>query len=197
MYVEYTRCFFMDKDLSLGKRIEEQKKKYKMTTLELSEATGVTVGTINKILRGDSRNPQVNSLYKIAKVFDVTVDYLVGGDKCVPTNDEGIQMYLQLDTEDKAEIRGEMRHMLKSPKYKNNLHDKISSHKPFERNISPVTEQTDRELFASHLQTDKTGSYNDKQERELFSSPRPGNVAAYGGGVMNVEDVNKEPQNED
>ena len=101
-------------------RIKEEKTKLKITNVELAKMTGIPLGTLNKILSGDSRDPRISSVIKIAKALGMSADYIIFGKNTHPENQqdrEGIKMYLSLDSEDKAEIRGEMRHMLKAPKY--------------------------------------------------------------------------------
>ena len=86
--------------------------------------------------RGE-REPGLEMVENIADFFNVDVDYLFGKSD-IPNRalmqsyqvpDTAVQgktdpdqfilyMYKQLDTEDKAEIRGEMKQMLKADKYK-------------------------------------------------------------------------------
>ncbi len=46
--------------------------------VELSEAIGVTQGTISKIKRHDYKSPSADTVAKIAKYYGVTTDYLLG-----------------------------------------------------------------------------------------------------------------------
>lgn len=46
---------------------------------DLSKATGVPQPTISRMLRGDTKSPNVSSIKKIAAHFDVTLDHLLGG----------------------------------------------------------------------------------------------------------------------
>ena len=108
-------------DLStMLKRIKAEKKKQGYTNNTLAELTGIPVGTLNKILSGDSKDPSISAIIKIAQALNVSADYIVFGEPLPPPGeDTGITMYKQLDDEDKAEIRGEMKQMLKAPKYNN------------------------------------------------------------------------------
>lgn len=104
------------------KRIKDEKKKQKLTNSKLSDITKIPLGTLNKILSGDSKDPQVSAIIKIAQALNVSADYLIFGKEPQQeaenlTDDIGIQMYKSLDEIDKSEIRGEMKHMLKSEKY--------------------------------------------------------------------------------
>ena len=111
-------------------RIKTEKKKQGITNAQLSALTTISIGTLNKILSGDSKDPQISFIIRIAKALQVSADYLIfGEDKFNMTNkdeDEGISLYQNLDTEDKAEIRGEMKQMLKAKKYETKTPEKLS-----------------------------------------------------------------------
>ena len=103
-------------------RIKSLKKDKKISTKDLSIQSSIPVGTLNKILCGETKDPQISSIIKIASALDVSADYLVFGTvlsnvKSAPSTDTGIELYNQLDDIDKAEIRGEMKQMLKAEKY--------------------------------------------------------------------------------
>ena len=117
------------------RRIKEEKKKNQLTNKELSEQTGISLGTLNKILSGDSKDPQISAVIKIAIALNVSADYLIFGsdvtklsqDKLVATNpldnDESnaLTLYRHLDRDDRSEIRGMMKHMLTAEKYKQDV----------------------------------------------------------------------------
>lgn len=48
-----------------------------LSTDEISEKSGVPVGTINKIFTGETKNPTGKTASKLAKVFGVTAEYLL------------------------------------------------------------------------------------------------------------------------
>lgn len=101
--------------------------------------------------KGD-REPNSETLIKIAEFYDTTVDYILGVPRSYkaihenscsktdifkqiqenygPSTKEAISIYIQLDTEDKAEIRGEMKQMLKAPKYNERVTPKPQVHVP-------------------------------------------------------------------
>lgn len=70
---------------------------------------------------------------KLAEFLGVSLDYLIGWSDSESTNseifhvpeDEGTMLYCQLDDNDRAEIRGEMKQMLKAAKY--NMADSSST----------------------------------------------------------------------
>ena len=55
-------------------KIAIYKKKLNMTTEELSERSGVPVGTLNKILSGATKDPKLETLKAIAKVLGLTLN---------------------------------------------------------------------------------------------------------------------------
>lgn len=55
-------------------KILEYKKKLGLTTEELSERSGVPVGTLNKILNGSTKDPKLETLKAIAKVLGLTLN---------------------------------------------------------------------------------------------------------------------------
>lgn len=55
-------------------KIVEYKKKLGMTTEELSEKSGVPIGTLNKILSGATKDPKLETLKAIARVLGLSLD---------------------------------------------------------------------------------------------------------------------------
>lgn len=89
---------------------------------KMLEFNGLSKSVIDNMKREAPSVPNVITFCKIADSLGVTTDYLLKGET-PPTaeyrpTDEGIAMYTQLDETDKAEIRGEMRVMLRAEKYK-------------------------------------------------------------------------------
>ena len=60
------------------KRIKKIKKIRNWSTKELAEHSGVPLGTLNKILGGGTKDPQLSSIMKISYALDVSTDYLLG-----------------------------------------------------------------------------------------------------------------------
>lgn len=52
------------------------KKKYHLTTRNISEQSGVSIGTLNKIFSGETKNPSMRTLEKVAKALNVPLNYL-------------------------------------------------------------------------------------------------------------------------
>lgn len=55
-------------------KINEYKKKLGITTDELSNLSGVPVGTLNKILSGATKDPKLETLKSIARVLGLTLN---------------------------------------------------------------------------------------------------------------------------
>ena len=55
-------------------KIAEYKKRLGLTTEELSERSGVPVGTLNKILSGATKDPKLETLKAIARVLGLTLN---------------------------------------------------------------------------------------------------------------------------
>lgn len=55
-------------------KISEYKKKLNLTTEELSERSGVPIGTLNKILSGATKDPKLETLKAIAKVLGLSLN---------------------------------------------------------------------------------------------------------------------------
>ena len=60
-------------------RIKEIKKEKNITNYDISKMTGIPIGTLGKILSGATKDPQISNITKIAKVLDVSSDYLIFG----------------------------------------------------------------------------------------------------------------------
>lgn len=55
-------------------KIAEYKKRLGLTTEELSEKSGVPLGTLNKILSGATKDPKLETLKSIAHVLGLSLD---------------------------------------------------------------------------------------------------------------------------
>ena len=55
-------------------KIAEYKKSLKMTTDELSNKSGVPIGTLNKILNGKTKDPKLETLKSIARVLGLSLN---------------------------------------------------------------------------------------------------------------------------
>lgn len=60
-----------------GEQIKKIMKIRGLGNKELSEKSGIPLGTLNKILYGDTKNPSLESMQSIARVLGCTLDDLI------------------------------------------------------------------------------------------------------------------------
>ncbi|OAJ33655.1 helix-turn-helix domain-containing protein [Piscirickettsia salmonis] len=65
---------------TLANRLSSLMHEKRVTTAQLSENTGVAVGTINRLANDKHSNPTLSSLRPICDFFDLTVSQLIGED---------------------------------------------------------------------------------------------------------------------
>ena len=63
----------------LSKRLKELRKLNKLTQIELAKKLDVTSGAV-ALWETDKRVPDIETILKISKVFNVTTDYLMGNE---------------------------------------------------------------------------------------------------------------------
>lgn len=116
-------------------RLKELRQSKNLTQQKLADYLKTSKSSINMYERGE-REPGLEMVETIADFFNVDLDYLLGKSDIpnkalvhsynladlpmaskVDPDMFILYMYKQLDTEDKAEIRGEMKQMLKADKY--------------------------------------------------------------------------------
>jgi len=125
--------------MNIGDRIRQLREDMNLTQEEVGKRIGVTKATINRYETGEIDIKRTIAI-KLAGVLDTTPSYIMGW--CEVNQDikieksqnelslleqinqmhgksvsEGFSLYVQLDIEDRAEIRGTMKHMLTSEKY--------------------------------------------------------------------------------
>lgn len=61
-------------------RIKKIKNEKELTNEMLSKETEIPLGTLSKILSGNTKDPQMSNIMKIAKALGVTADFLVYGE---------------------------------------------------------------------------------------------------------------------
>ena len=116
-------------------RLEELRLKQNLTMRETARQLKIPYTTYVNYEKG-TREPNSEMLIILAKFFDVSIDYLIGrtdiiehqNDLLISSQDEDFLLFNRLDIVDKAKIRGEIKQMLKNPKYTSN---KTSHIKPF------------------------------------------------------------------
>lgn len=123
--------------------IKEKRKEYGMTMKELADNLGVSSGTISRWESGEIYNMRRDAIASLAKTLDISPAILIGCTsddstphqsstateyeillKKIPDLYEAIKLYSALDPYDRSEIRGEMKGMLRNPKYKPSIKEK-------------------------------------------------------------------------
>ena len=61
----------------LVKRIKQLRKKHNLSQDGLAKKANITYSTIIKIERGANENPKLETLWKLADAFEITIDELV------------------------------------------------------------------------------------------------------------------------
>ncbi|MBQ2988317.1 MAG: helix-turn-helix domain-containing protein [Clostridia bacterium] len=79
--------------------IRKRKKEYGYTNETLSEKSGISVGTLNKLLSGATADPKLSTLLALANTFHCTIDELLGTGKNerVSVPDDLAEKYAELD----------------------------------------------------------------------------------------------------
>lgn len=119
--------------MTTGDRIKKLRNEMGITQDELAACAKTTKQTIHKYEVGIIQNIPASKIKLLADRLNTTPAYLMGWEESAKTNSYNLpdipspsevdpdmfvlHMYKQLDTEDKAEIRGEMKQMLKADKY--------------------------------------------------------------------------------
>ena len=112
-------------------RMKELREQKKISMKEAANGVGLPYTTYVGYEKQE-REPNSETLIRIASYFSVSVDYLIcrvdynnyssAPQQLPPDEEEAAHLYRQLDRDDRGEIRGEMKHMLKAEKYKEKDH---------------------------------------------------------------------------
>lgn len=101
-------------------RIKKEKKKKGYTNEVLGAETKIPKSTLDKILSGAIKEPPVTSIIKIAKVLDVTTDYLIYGDNNADSKKNLFyNKYDMLNDFGKAKAESYINDLLVNPQYQN------------------------------------------------------------------------------
>lgn len=74
----------MEREKMLSKRLKELRMKHQLTQVALADKLGISNGLYNKYEKKDIR-PPYETLQKLADLYGVTVDYILGDDTPSPT----------------------------------------------------------------------------------------------------------------
>lgn len=97
---------------SLTERLHHLMQQNNIKATELAKAASVNTSTISRILKG-TQIPASDTLYKLAKYFDVSMEYLLAGDtanqNCVhanlsPLENELLQYFHNMNEDDQNEL---------------------------------------------------------------------------------------------
>lgn len=109
--------------MSFATRLKEARKNKQLTQKQLGELVGVGNTAISNYEKSVTF-PNLDILYKIFDILQTEPNFFfqdeitdTGSSLEFDSNQLILDMYNKLDNEDKAEIRGEMRQMLKADKY--------------------------------------------------------------------------------
>lgn len=124
--------------------IKKRRAEIGVTLEEIGKIVGVSKATVQRWESGEIKNIRRDKIEKLSQALQTTPAYLMGWEESAKTNSYNLpdipsptevdpdmfilDMYKQLDTEDKAEIRGEIKHMLKADKYSDKEKDTKLKH---------------------------------------------------------------------
>lgn len=115
--------------MSIGERIRKQRDSLGISQTYLAKKVGISKQTLYKYETDIITNIPSNKIEDIGKILNVSPAYLMGWEenivpKEISTHDcydkstkEALKLYIQLNSDDQGEIRGEMKQMLKAEKY--------------------------------------------------------------------------------
>ncbi len=86
-----------------SERILKLMKDFGFTEYRLTQKADITAGTLNRTLRAENAWKQAEQLYKISKVFDISMDFLITGNKTIQDENQRViklqQANLKLEKE--------------------------------------------------------------------------------------------------
>lgn len=112
--------------MGFGDRLKSAREKKNMSQQDLANKLSITDGTISNYEKGVAF-PRWDKIVRLCDILDIDPNYMFWDDlpekvkaniKQSSSGSETFYSYNQLDTEDRAEIRGEIKQMLKASKYK-------------------------------------------------------------------------------
>jgi len=87
----------------ISERILKLMKDFGFTEYRLTQKADITAGTLNRTLRAENAWKQAEQLYKISKVFDISMDFLITGNKTIQDENQRViklqQANLKLEKE--------------------------------------------------------------------------------------------------
>lgn len=115
--------------MKLGERLLELRQEIGLNQREFGELFNISSVRYSHY-ETDKRTPDIDLIIDFANYYNVSVDYIVGNSNIRDTNqilkDETLSLVVELDEIDKAEIRGQMKQMLKHEKYKDKKNTRMA-----------------------------------------------------------------------
>lgn len=65
--------------MNLQRNFNYLKKSRSLSFRDISKATGINTNTLNILAKGDENNARIETIDKLAKYFDISIDELVNG----------------------------------------------------------------------------------------------------------------------
>jgi transcriptional regulator with XRE-family HTH domain len=120
--------------MHVGKNIKKIREQKKLMQKEVAAAAGLHPANYNKMEKGE-REPSIDALDKIAKLFGMTVDEIIHFEGKVPkevkiedkTTNEKLRLIEQLDEEDKQALYRMIDCMLTKNKFKDFFNKNIAA----------------------------------------------------------------------
>ena len=108
------------------RRLKDAKSASGLTNKELSEKSSVPLGTVNKILSGDTEEPKLPAIMALAEALDVSVDYLIYGERrdqpasasSSDTVSKIVALLSEMNVDGQEEVLKFARYTLSQPEYK-------------------------------------------------------------------------------
>lgn len=159
-------------------RIKALKAQKKITNEQLSEQTGIPLGTLSKILAGMSDSPKLANVIAICRVLDCSLEYIVSG---VPENTNNytltqgeirlIENYRGLDRHGK-----ELVDLIVSKEA-----ERVGTENADETVAEPVTDRARilRPISAKHRYAESQPAFTGKRQIELYDLPVSAGVGVY------------------
>lgn len=111
--------------MEIGTLIRDKRTEKGMTMKALAKLMDVSEGTISRWESGDIENIKRKKIVKLSEILDISIYTIMGWPEPKETalplrqdEEQFLDLYNQLDQEDRAELRGTAKGMLKSDKYK-------------------------------------------------------------------------------
>ena len=151
-------------------RIKQRRTELGYTLLGIADRLNIKEATMQRYESGAIKNIKHETIAALSEILNCDPAYLMGWTDA-PNKSEYEELYAKLDETDKAEIRGEMRQMLKADKYsaKADMYDvgpysayaRIAASGHGTREIDDITAEDD-EIVANAVRKIKSNSTNNR-----------------------------------